>query len=304
MSQPKFTVGSDAEFFLYHSSTGLVPATGFNCAGTKLEPVSLGELGTYHRDNISVELQPPPADTPEKFIQHGSQLYRALRIQFGNMSLDLGAIPAAEFSTSMLRGIEEASEMGCEPDKCAYSGETQATIKPEAMGGWRTTSGHLHVGGIDDLNEDQRRQIVQWLDILEGLTGKQKEAQSDRLAWHRRAYYGQAGRYRMKPYGLEWRTPSSLMWRHWLQPQSAASLFASIGTAIALVRAGVYVESIASDIAVKRVRDAIDGRSLSNVTRRVHYWQDRLYEYDTIKSIIKKVGTQYDYRASLYSTGD
>lgn len=298
---PEFTVGTDVEFFLNHPDAGFVPATGFNCSGTKLEPTQLGELGAYHRDNISVELQPPPATNPDKFIGNNLNLYNAMTTQFRGMQLEMRAYAAVRFDEARLKDLEEAEEMGCEPDKCAYAGETMVPAKVESMGRYRTGSGHIHIGGIEDMDENARRDVVKWLDILEGLYGRYMEGNRDRQAYRRRTWYGQAGRYRMKDYGLEWRTPSNVMWAGWVLDASAYGLFASIYSALTLVRAGITVDSIAPEKAIERIRQSIDGQDGKACIRRIHYWQDKLYEYDEIKTVLKKAGKLYGNRANIFS---
>lgn len=234
-------------------------------------------------------------------MENGSRLYEAMREQFRSMNLQLIGQCAVQFQAARLKDIEEADEMGCEPDKCAYAGLTMPTASVEAMGTWRTGSGHIHIGGLEDMDEDGRRHVVKWMDILEGLFGKYYEARNDRTSSRRRRYYGQAGRYRMKDYGLEWRTPSNDMWLNWILNAQAPGLFASVYTATVLTRAGITVDSIGSPKAMERVRSAIDGSDSRGAMRRMYYWQDLLYEHDEVKAVIKQAGTKYGCRANLYS---
>lgn len=272
----QFTVGSDTEFFIYHVGTGFIPATSFNTPGTKLEPMRVHH-GTFHRDNISVELQPPQGATPEEFGRNAQRLYDEMQAIYSNRSLYLKAEPTVQFTKAML-SCTEANEMGCERDKCAYTGEEQPGPTPKAFGNWRAAGGHIHIG-YDGFTEDEFREVIKLLDLLEAQGLVEYEAQLSRSAWRRRQWYGQAGRYRMKPYGIEWRTPSNLQWQYYMQTPDV--LFCSIDIAISLVKQGVTLNTLGSPAQIKRMRKGIDEPSaFSSASRSRHrsMWIAKLRE--------------------------
>lgn len=299
------TIGADVEFFLSHAQRGIVPATSFNCPGSKDEPVSLDSVGTFHRDNISVEIQPLPASTPAEFTVNNLAIWRAIRNRYQGLGLSPYVNPVAQFPRTVLAEIAEANEIGCEPDKCAYTGETAKATSADKLGQYRTASGHIHIGGLEDMDEDQRRQVIQYMDVLEGLTCRSMEDVSTSQGYLRRQWYGQAGRYRIKPYGVEWRTPSNTNWYFWAKKaKNAAELFSSVFVAKTLVESGVTLEAMASPIAIKRLRNAIDNRSYAApLSRRIGYWQELLSESPECKSVVKKAGKIYGYRPGLYARG-
>lgn len=298
----ELSIGSDVEFFLHHRRQGTIPATSFNCPGSKLEPVAVGTLGTFHRDNLSVELQPLPAQTPSEFVGNSWSLYQAIKMRYSHMSLSLNATPVASFPRKLLATLGEANEIGCEPDICAYTGEVAQATSAEKLGIYRTASGHIHIGGIEHIPEDRRKEVVKWMDVLEGLSCRNHEDRHIITPVVRRRFYGQAGRFRLKPYGLEWRTPSNANWWNWIQDDKhAASLFASVYMAATLTLADITVESLASPAAIQRMRDSIDGsRRDTPITARIGYWQEFLSENTEYKSVLKQAQKIYGAVPGLY----
>jgi hypothetical protein len=121
--------------------------------------------------------------------------------------------PVALFKEAGMVAIPEAAEMGCDPDFCAYTGEQHNGPDAVAMEQQRVASGHVHIGGVEDYDREHQQTLIRWLDILVGIDIADHECNHDRKAYVRRKYYGQAGRFRPKPYGVEYRTPSN-MWVH------------------------------------------------------------------------------------------
>lgn len=305
MTPSPFTVGADVELFLRHRQQGLIPATSFNCPGTKLEPINIGaDVGTFHRDNLSVEIQPLPAATPKEFVDNSTRIFEAVAARFVPMGLRLYVAATVEFHRGILDKIQEAGEIGCDPDFCAYTGEKAEATSAKKLGSYRTGSGHIHVGGIESMSDDDRRQVIQWLDVFEGLYCRAHENMLTPMAHVRRRYYGQAGRYRTKPYGVEWRTPSALNWQFWTTDiVSAASLFASIYCAIGLVRQDTTVESVGNPVGIRRMRESIDGNSRVPIRRRMAYWQELLSEVPECRAIIKQSEKLYGQSPGLYASG-
>ena len=96
-----------------------------------------------------------------------------------------------------------AMVMGCERDFSPY-GESEP---PNPFTTMRSCGGHIHVG-YDDIKYD-RQKLIKAMDIFLGLPASIMDP-----LWERRAtMYGGFGKYREKPYGLEYRALSNF----WLQ---------------------------------------------------------------------------------------
>lgn len=215
MAQRKLTYGTDVEVGLYHrKSGGIIPASSYNTPPEKGEPgdVSMDskKVGTYHRDNILLEYQTPICDSLPQMIESSKTILTLLEQHYmEEFGVAMSATPAYLFTKEMV-AIPEAQEAGCDPDLDAYAaGEEQPTADPKKMGLWRAGSGHIHIGGIEDYDLEAKCRLVRWLDALVGLRQAYYEIYYHSTPWVRRMFYGQAGRFRDKPYGLEWRTPSN-----------------------------------------------------------------------------------------------
>ena len=283
MLRDHITIGSDAEFFLMTRYGGIIPATAFNTPGTKEIPLPL-EGGTFHRDNLSVEIQPDPGGTPEEFRTNCISVRMQLANMYDSMHLDLFASPVAHFDDEMV-AIPEAQEIGCEADHCAYEGTKQEPASASAMGNLRTSSGHIQIGNIDDLSPELRRGVVRHLDMLEGPLLALEDIDADTNGGMRRYHYGQAGRYRLKPYGLEWRTPSSSNWAVYVHQRGAERLFSAVHAAVAMTDAGVDVVDLVPTALLRELRTNIDTGNYAGCVdagRRVR----TLYGNDSVASSI------------------
>lgn len=108
----------------------------------------------------------------------------------------------------MATQCEAALELGCDPDYDAYSG--QANPRPDGDVPFRTAGGHVHVGWISDMPLDDPdhveacQMLTRELDFYLGLAS---------LFWdnddQRRNMYGAPGAYRVKSYGVEYRSLSN-----------------------------------------------------------------------------------------------
>lgn len=298
----EFTVGSDVEVFLRHAEHGWVPATGYNTPGTKEAPIPIGTTGSFfHRDNISVELQPAPGSTPQEFMENGQRALTSVTRRYTKMGMDLNFSVVVVFADEVLQ-VEEADEMGCAPDFCAYLGKEMEPVKAKSMGTLRTAGGHIHIGGIESFDTPKREELIKWLDVLEGLWTTQIDLNfTGDIAIQRRRFYGQAGRYRLKEYGVEWRTPGCAAWYTWAIQKKAPRLFASIWLATQLIQRGLTTEVMSSQVSLERLQQGLNSSELKSLTRLTYYWQEKLYEAATTKSLVRAAGELYGARPSLFT---
>lgn len=114
---------------------------------------------------------------------------------------------------------EQAMMFGCDPDFNAYTGfiNNRPFCEDHTL---RSCGSHIHVGykGVDVKFKNnihnyavdkQRADIVQVLDLFVSVPLVIMEPDSER-----KRLYGKAGAFRPKPYGLEYRTPSSWYLSH------------------------------------------------------------------------------------------
>jgi hypothetical protein len=131
----------------------------------------------------------------------------------------LKLLNCVEFPENQLQH-EDARKAGCAPDSCAY--EMKQKEPPKELiesGTLRSCGGHIHLGS-ELLASDGPEPVlaVYMLDFFVGVPAVLLDR--DASAARRRSLYGQAGRYRTKPYGLEYRSRSNF----WLASPQLAGL--------------------------------------------------------------------------------
>lgn len=202
------TIGFDPEWFVQQKGA-IRPACGV-FGGTKEKPLELGLDGfTYHEDNVTLELQVPPAtneDDAANNLAEGIAMLQQVAKSKG-YALSLGR-DQYKFPMSQLRS-KKANTFGCDADFMAYDGGTdpRKPLDPSDLNGERYAGGHIHIGG--DFNCPPFVAAL-FMDIAVGANLAQQAKQlpvSKRPG--RRGFYGAAGVFRPKPYGIEYRTPGS-----------------------------------------------------------------------------------------------
>lgn len=195
-------VGADIEVFLQSKISGeIISAEGF-VQGTKKRPhpLDLSDPGfASSLDNVMAEVNIPPAQSKLEFTANIIKVLFLLRKSLGGR-FDLLITPAAEISEKYLH-TKNAMLFGCEPDYNAYTSLTNPA--PGTHTGLRTCGGHVHVG-YKEPNEFVSTSLVKAMDIFLGLPMVIVEP-----ANKRKELYGKSGAYRLKPYGVEYRTLSN-----------------------------------------------------------------------------------------------
>lgn len=201
-------VGADPEYFIRKKNHWISGHTF--PLGTKEKPRQM-MMGFAQCDGIALEINVTPSATRTGFIASVLGAKQGLErfIQGIDPDVRLVAAPSIFYGKKRLSQLpEDASKLGCEPDFNAYEGEMNP--RPNRESPIRTGAGHIHIGWTQDANTKSRTHIeicsglVRQLDYYLGLPS---------LLWdhdtRRRTLYGQAGAFRPKPYGLEYRTLSN-----------------------------------------------------------------------------------------------
>lgn len=196
MAKRDVLVGADPEIFLKDSS-GIISAIGV-IPGDKKAPFRTS-VGAVQVDNVLAEFNIVPARTKEEFVSNVSQTMRDLQSMLPN-GVEFEIRASHNYSIDYLVGQHGAFEFGCVPDYNAYTGKRQVVTMTDPT--LRSAGGHIHMGGSFVLRNKEA--IVKALDYLIALPSVLLDDDNKR-----RGLYGQAGSYRPKPYGLEYRTPSN-----------------------------------------------------------------------------------------------
>jgi len=202
----EFLIGCDPELFVTKndklvSAYGLIP-------GTKHNPFVV-DGGAIQVDGMALEFNINPAATFTEFNDNINKVLGQLQQKVGE-EYKFVFSPVAEFGQAYIDAQpEEAKELGCDPDYNIYIGGVNP--KPNANLGIRTASGHIHIGWTSDQDVtdpdhiEACEMVVRQLDISLGLATKIWDRDTVRSSM-----YGALGTYRVKPYGVEYRTPSNV----------------------------------------------------------------------------------------------
>lgn len=200
------TIGTDVEGFAAVGNEIVALRPG-DIDGDKADPFIINK--TYdcgiQLDNVLAEVTFKPAFGGHEF----EDLCALAKFDAGKYLNSKGFDPI--YKSSHIFELEElnfphAKVAGCEPDYAAIEDESVPQFNQEVFTRLRTGSGHLHFGlhGAKSLEKHDIIQYVRGLDRCLGAT---------LCTYHsdptRRLLYGQAGRFRFKPYGFEYRTPDN-----------------------------------------------------------------------------------------------
>lgn len=202
-------IGSDPELF-YHDGKKFVSAIG-KIGGTKAEPLRILGGFALQEDNVSVEFNIPAVDSVEKWVWAHQLMLEEIAERGAKFGLKPKAVSSAIFDDVEL-ATPAAQVFGCDPDFDAWElSPNPAPFSPKKN--LRSAGGHIHIG--TDLDNRMRIKMVRLADLLLGIPLAFLDRESER-----RELYGRAGACRIKPYGVEYRTPSNVWLRD--EPTMAA----------------------------------------------------------------------------------
>lgn len=201
------SLGADPECFIHADDIGFISSEGL-IEGDKDLPTSLGNGFFIQKDNVMVEFNIPPCHTLDEFISN-IELGKSLSLDCLPEGLNLLFTPDAEFSEEDLF-TPHARVFGCDPDFDAY--QNGAMVEPIKLKNTtkRFAGGHVHIGIEDseDVEVATKINFIKSLDLFLGIPSLLNDNSNER-----RAFYGKLGKFRYKPYGVEYRTLSN----YWLR---------------------------------------------------------------------------------------
>lgn len=204
-----FMLGCDPEVFVREKKTSkLVTAHGL-VKGTKHEPFKV-DRGAYQVDGMALEFNTDPVVSTD-FETFNTNIITVMKTMKEAVPDHRFVIePSVQFDPEYYENEvpNDAKELGCEPDWNAYTGKKNP--RPDGSKGLRSAAGHLHYGWGSDIPVDNEQHIsicrdfVKQLDCYVGIGMLFIDGDK-----RRRELYGKAGAHRIKPYGVEYRTPSN-----------------------------------------------------------------------------------------------
>lgn len=217
-------IGTDPEFPIIDSKGKPVPAHRFLPAVENKHKLSSG--GAAFRDGYMVELNVPPAETPEALARKVQAALKEVALMLP-MGYQLSTKPVVDISEADLREAPaDVLTFGCSPSYCAYEGRSKRPKLDARSHLERYAGGHMHFSApVSETaqgkpfawlkNRADHQLFIKMLDLYVGLPLTTIYYSADQ--WRRRKWYGQAGEYRPQQYpdgslGLEYRTPSPEIW--------------------------------------------------------------------------------------------
>lgn len=197
----KFTIGTDTEVAL-HNGNHAVSAIG-RIGGSKESPFWT-DFGNIQEDNVLAEFAISVCETKEEFRERISRAKEYMRVFFREQGLDYQIKSLIEFPKQELEH-PLAHVFGCTPDYNAWTGRKNKA--PSRLGNFRSAGGHIHVGADSILKPSNKLEFIKYMDLYLGVPMLLLDSAPESI--ERRKYYGAAGAFRPKAYGVEYRTPSN-----------------------------------------------------------------------------------------------
>lgn len=204
-------IGADPELFVRSTKQGRPWVSAHDLVpGTKKDPHPVSGGGAVQHDGMAAEYNIVPARTEDEFVTNNNSVLRELSQMLPDHELVNRS--CVTFGKSIwLSTPEEHKELGCDPDINAYTREENE--RPKGDVDFRTGAGHLHLGWTKDMDledfghSDACNILTKELDVFLGMGMSWLDNSEGSIK--RRRLYGQAGAYRIKPYGVEYRVLSN-----------------------------------------------------------------------------------------------
>lgn len=266
---PKISIGADPELFVKDYRTGNYISGHTFTVGTKWAPEEW-KGGSIQADGVALEFNIPPAANANQFSSSIRENIYHLQSILNNYDekLKIVSSPTAHFDPDYFESLpDEVKALGCTPDFNAYTLEPNP--KPDGNVFFRTGSGHVHVGFVNDDNKiddpfssehmELCSKIVKQLDIALFIPSLLFDNDSKR-----RTLYGKPGAFRPKPYGLEYRVLSN----KWLRNETLSDwvFTETLRATKDVFRGKLYSEMIDFNDA-KNIFSNLDKRKITNNVR-------------------------------------
>jgi len=193
-------IGADPEVFLRDSKGSIIPSIGL-LGGSKNAPRDIG-IGSVQEDNVLAEFNIKPAKSKAEFVQSILSVMSEMGKLVDPLKIDIRA--SHTFDMNVLQKYGDAAfRFGCDPDMNAWLFDYNTPPDPHAVGGLRSAGGHIHIG-MDMGDDEEKFMLAATMDIFLGIPSVLLDDDMER-----RKLYGKAGAFRLKPYGIEYRTLSN-----------------------------------------------------------------------------------------------
>ena len=193
-------IGADPEFFLRNKETGLPASAVGLIGGSKFEPRRISDQGeAIQEDGVACEFNCKPS---KDWQELNTSIEYCLDYVKSIIPRELEVLETAseEFPAFELTS-HAAQEIGCTPDFEAWTGKKNRISSYN--NNWRAVGGHLHLS-YPNPTKTTSVEIIKAMDLFLGVPSVILDKDTQR-----KILYGKAGAYRMKEWGVEYRTLSN-----------------------------------------------------------------------------------------------
>ena len=195
-------IGADPEIFLIDIKTEQPISSIGIIGGTKHEPIDIGQGCALQEDNVMAEFCIPPATSAEELNNSITYALEFIDKKVKPLGYQISIVPSLKFKFEDLDNLQ-AQTFGCDPDYSAWTKSINIAPTPSPELLLRCAGGHIHVG-YDDHDIEKNIKLIKAMDLFLGVPSIVLDTDTDR-----RSMYGKAGCFRIKPYGVEYRTLSN-----------------------------------------------------------------------------------------------
>lgn len=234
------SLGCDPEFFFVNDSGSTVGAekvipeegitykAGSLAHGVKYDGAHTSVKGYDSKviiDGVQAELNPRANNCRANLGNEIGACFKTLAASLKERGIDAKVFvaPLVKVTKKEMDSLSDKSKIfGCGPSQNVYTGgESQIKVDPKKYNK-RGAGGHIHLGAYNDgYNANEKIKtalqnipvIIPLLDLLLGNTCVLMDRNPDNI--ERRKNYGRSGEYRIKEYGLEYRTLSNFWLRNY-----------------------------------------------------------------------------------------
>jgi len=171
----------------------------------------------FYYDNVLAECAIKPSFSKEETIKNFEECFKI----YSNLvyPFKLETISSVDFNSDQLLH-PDAKKVGCAGDFCAYTmKQMEGPVNEISNKNLRSCGGHIHVGDQSLVTDGPEPILfVYMLDFFIGIPSIWLD--NDESSVKRKSIYGQAGRYRVKTYGIEYRSLGNF----WLKSPELVSL--------------------------------------------------------------------------------
>jgi hypothetical protein len=222
-------LGSDPEFFLFDKQKQTIVSAINKIGGSKNNPLPLPG-GSVLEDNVTAEINPIPASNEDEFVIYHQMLMNSLHEHL-NKQYSFCIKDSHTFSKDYLENIgPKAFVSGCEP---FFSNITHSEVNHVPLSNTdRYAGGHIHIS----FKDPEKVNIGRYVSLLDHVVLnpilRAKRTLYPRTSARSMTLYGQRGAFRVKEYGLEYRSPCNIWLRTeesmrwlWKAVQNSISLY-------------------------------------------------------------------------------